>query len=211
MGQELHPVSCQCLGPVNFLSFSQSFTIHGYWVQQRSSYNFGQFNVSVLSKDLLKEMRDFWPAQTRKSQASPTFLWEHEFDTHGADFADIYLDLHPEQFKGLTVPQQNAKLQQTYFSHVIELYKTLKVRKIPQGRYSKADFAKLLGLNVNQFSLVCNEGTATLQEIRICFDLTAKGSAPTRCRSVQARNCRNNEIVLGGWKVSAPTSPVTKA
>lgn len=156
-------------------------------------------------------MRNFWPAQTRRSQASPTFLWEHEYESHGSDFADIYLDLHPEQFRSLNTKQRNAKLQQTYFSHVIELYKTLKVRKIPHGRYSKADFAKLLGLNVNEFSLVCNPGSANLQEIRICFDLTANGSVATRCRSVQARDCKNNEIVLGDWKVSDANAPVTKA
>lgn len=199
------------MGPVTFLLFSQSFTIHGYWAQQRSQEQYGEFSIQALSKNLLKEMREFWPAQTRQSQASPTFLWEHEYETHGSDFADIYLGLHPEQFRGLDTNQRNAKLQQTYFSHVVELYKTLKVRKIPQGRYSKIDFARLLGLNANEFSLVCNEGTATLQEIRICFDLTVNGSVPTKCRSVQARNCRNNEIVLGGWKVSNANAPVNKA
>jgi ribonuclease I len=199
------------LGSVHPQSLSQSFTIHGYWPQTRSNEKYGEFSLDIFDEKLLKDMKNYWPAQTRRAQKSSTFLWEHEYESHGSDFAEIYRYQHEDAFPGTNVTAEDITLQRTYFHYVIKLYKTLKVQKIEKSSYSKAEFADYLGINANSFSLVCNEKTATLQEIRICYDITPEGSKIVTCRSVSARNCKGNQIVLGEWKKSSPTAPVNKA
>lgn len=86
---------------------SQSFTIHGLWPDNISSTNFGGFNTSVLAKSakLLDDMHNYWPPQS-KSTTSSLFLWDHEWTTHGKDYANIIYKLRPADFPG-TVEQRN--------------------------------------------------------------------------------------------------------
>ena len=100
-------------------------------------------------------MRNYWPAQSRQSH-TPTFLWQHEYDKHGSDFAAIYLQQHQKEYGHLSTKEQNEKLQVLSFRYIIDLYKTLKVQKLPQDKYTKAEFAAQIGLHEDQFSLVCN-------------------------------------------------------
>jgi ribonuclease I len=184
-------------------SFSQSFTIHGYWPSASSRRTFGSFDVDLLDAKLFADMNNYWPPQSRNSQRSPTFLWEHEYDAHGSDFANIYLQQHNADFSNLSTSDQDNQLQQIFFRYVVDLYLTINVRKLAKNQYSKEEFAKSIGLKSNQFNLICNQGSGTLQEIRICFNITPKKSYLMTCSNTQSRNCNNDQVVLSNWKKTA--------
>jgi hypothetical protein len=44
-------------------------------------------------------MQNYWPPKS-KASTSTVFLWEHEWDTHGKDYANIILKLRPDEFVG---------------------------------------------------------------------------------------------------------------
>ncbi len=197
------------MGPVKIGLISQSFTIHGYWPSTSSPRTFGSFDQSLINGKLLKDMKNYWPAQSRKSQRSPTFLWEHEYESHGSDFANIYLQQHKADLSNLTTIEQDDQLQQIFFQYVVDLYLTVNARKLSKDKYSKEELAKVLGLRPNQFSLICNSG-GSLQEIRICYNITPSKSVLMACSNIQARNCKNSDVVLSNWMKTSQV-PVFKA
>ena len=46
-------------------------------------------------------MHNYYPAKIKNS-SSLTFLWEHEWEKHGKDYADIVYKLRPKDFPGTT-------------------------------------------------------------------------------------------------------------
>ena len=89
------------MGSVIIFLLRQSFTIHGLWPDTVSSVTYGGFNVNIIQKDvkLLDDMHNYWPPQAKKS-SSNVFLWQHEWETHGKDYAAIMFKLKPEAYPG---------------------------------------------------------------------------------------------------------------
>lgn len=121
------------MGPVKIKLLSQSFTIHGYWPSASSARTFGSFDVDLLDAKLLADMKNYWPPQSRNSQRSPNFLWEHEYETHGSDFANIYLQQHKADLSTLSTIDQDDQLQKIFFQYVVDLYLTVNVRKLAKS------------------------------------------------------------------------------
>ena len=97
------------------MSLSQSHTIHGLWPDQRGSETYGAFNISIFENEikLLDDMNNYWPSKS-KASTSNIFLWQHEWEQHGKDYADIIYKLRPNEFPG-TSAERNASLQLAYF------------------------------------------------------------------------------------------------
>jgi ribonuclease I len=89
------------LGQVIPQKFSQSFTIHGIWPSTNSTTTYGAFNIKYFEKNLrlIDDMQNYWPPKSKASTSS-VFLWQHEWDTHGKDYANIILKLRPDEFVG---------------------------------------------------------------------------------------------------------------
>jgi ribonuclease I len=57
------------LGQVSFLSFRESFTIHGLWPSARTDKLYADFNVNnILDEDLYDDMINFWPPQSSSNK-----------------------------------------------------------------------------------------------------------------------------------------------
>jgi ribonuclease I len=91
------------MGQVSADLLSQSLTIHGLWPDLNSTESFGAFNVQLLEKNvkLLDDMHNYWPPKS-KASSTVTFLWDHEWSTHGKDYANIVYKLRPQDFPGTT-------------------------------------------------------------------------------------------------------------
>ena len=98
-------------------------------------------------------MHNFWPAKI-KASTSNTFLWQHEWETHGKDYAKIIYKLKPEAFPG-TTSQRNAALQLAYFRDTINFYKSLKVKKLPRAGFSKAEYAAQIEVSAENLIFSC--------------------------------------------------------
>ena len=81
---------------------------------------------------------------------------------------------------------------------------------MPQSTYKKSDFAKLLGIKQNQFSIICTN-SGNLAEIRICYNIKATGAVVSTCQTgVTNRKCKLNSFTLGDWRQNAaPSGRVT--
>lgn len=90
-------------------------------------------------------MHNYWPPKI-KASSSNVFLWDHEWSTHGKDYADIVYSLRPEDFPG-TDQERNAALQLTFFKDIIVLYKTLNVQKLTNSSFTRHDYASKLGIS----------------------------------------------------------------
>jgi len=153
-------------------------------------------------------MLNFWPPQNR-DRGDKYFLWNHEWNKHGKDYSAIMLNLAPNNFSTL-YDDRNFQLQTKYLNDAINLYKSLKLQKIPKDSYSKSDFATYLGINNMAFYPVCNKGTGTLQELRICVSIGNDGIKPIKCSRMASRNCQSGfKIILGDWQQSASGRAVT--
>ena len=139
---------------------SQSHTIHGFWPDQKATQKYGSFNISIFEKELklLDDMNNYWPPKVKKSTGQ-AFLWEHEWDTHGQDYAHIIYQLRPDDFPGGTT-ERNAALQLAYFKDTIALYKKLKVQKLPGASFSKSTYASQLGVSEKYLYFACFKGSS---------------------------------------------------
>jgi hypothetical protein len=89
----------------------ESFTIHGLWPNAIATRKYGNFeDHNIQSEELLDDMYNFWPPQSN-SQKEETWLWHHEYDKHGKDFAQILQIYQPDTF-GKASSQQ---LQEKFF------------------------------------------------------------------------------------------------
>jgi len=107
-------------------------------------------------------MNNYWPPKIKASTTS-TFLWQHEWETHGQDYAAIIYKLRPGEFTG-TDQQRNDKLQVAFFTETIAFYKKYRVQKLSAAAYTKANLAAALGVSENQiaFGQQFSEGTLYL-------------------------------------------------
>jgi hypothetical protein len=62
------------MGPVKTSLYSQSFTIHGLWPDQKAEHYYGYFNFNLLEVELLADMYNYWPPQLQTG-GFPHFLW----------------------------------------------------------------------------------------------------------------------------------------
>jgi ribonuclease I len=178
----------------------QSFTIHGIWPDAASSTSFGAFNVGLLQKEikLLDEMQNYWPPKA-KASTSNVFLWQHEWETHGKDYANILFKLKPESFPG-TVDARNAALQLAFYKDVIAFYLRFKVKKLTAGTYTHAAIASAIGLAQNQFVMLCTSSNI-VREMQVCFDIAKGGITPKACS--KTTNCAGGgqTIQLLNWRI----------
>ena len=79
------------MGPVFLCLISQSFTIHGLWPQDESYDNFEKFKIYYLPSNLKKDLYNYWPPKNTHWQ-SKYFLWSHEYNKHGDDYAQVIID-----------------------------------------------------------------------------------------------------------------------
>ena len=92
--------------------------------------------MALLKGNLLDDMNNYWPPQSQSGRY-PYFLWEHEWEDHGQDYAGIVYKLHPNQFS-VNQNQRNQDLQVRFFQDVINLYKTFKAQKIFKNTFKKS-------------------------------------------------------------------------
>ena len=142
---------------------------------------------------LLDDMQNYWPAKSKPS-SSKTFLWEHEWSTHGHDYCEIIYTLRPSEFAG-TVAERNEKLQLAFFTEAISFYKRFNVKKIPSGAYTKTEFAKLLGLAENQFVFSCVKSNI-VREVQICYQTTKTGNVIKNCTKTSASCTKGGETIV---------------
>jgi ribonuclease I len=116
---------------------SQSLTIHGIWPSNPTTSNFGKFNIKIFQDNLklLDDMNNYWPPKTKASTTN-VFLWEHEWDTHGHDYAANIFALRPDEFVG-TTEQRNQRLQLAFFQEAVNFYKKFNVKKIGKNILTK--------------------------------------------------------------------------
>ena len=188
---------------ISLFYLSHSLTIHGLWPDTISSTTFGAFNSSVLSKNvqLLDDMHNYWPPQS-KTTTSSLFLWDHEWTTHGKDYANIIYKLRPADFPG-TVQQRNSQLQYAFYNDVINFYKKFSVKKLPGRSYTKATFASHLGITQSQLSFLCATGNI-LREVHVCFQILASGLHVANCVKPTG-SCSGASVDLPSWSVKAQT------
>ena len=89
-------------------------------------------------------MHNYWPPKSKPSSTN-VFLWDHEWTTHGKDYANIVYRLRPEDFPG-SEEQRNSALQLSFYADVIAFYKKFKVKKLPFKNCTKTEFARYMGI-----------------------------------------------------------------
>lgn len=123
-------------------------------------------------------MINYWPPQSN-SQKEFTWLWDHEYNKHGKDFAEILQTYNPSVYKKAS----SAKIQEKYFETVINFYLSQKLDKINIQEASprpttnsygdllvtKKQLSQIIGVNEENFITSCNRNTDYLQEIQICL------------------------------------------
>ncbi len=94
------------MGPVKTSLYSQSFTIHGLWPDQKAEHYYGYFNFNLLEVELLADMYNYWPPQLQTG-GFPHFLWQYQWKKHGQDYAELMLDLNPSAFNMYGIKKRN--------------------------------------------------------------------------------------------------------
>jgi hypothetical protein len=150
-----------------------------------------------------------WPPTAERlrrgaSSKSRYFLWYHEWNKHGKDFAQNYLSLSQTSSAVNSYSYQTYKnnyLQKAFFSDVLNLYQTINTR-LSSNPTTKQQLATLLGVQENALYTRCNR-SGNIQEIRICTRMGHQGSKVTysivKCRRGRS-NCRGSAVKLQGFK-----------
>ncbi|XP_010215265.1 PREDICTED: ribonuclease T2 [Tinamus guttatus] len=151
------------------------WTIHGLWPNKGEDCNrTWHFNVTEI-KDLMSDMRHYWPDVLHSSQ-NRTQFWKHEWDKHGTCAATL----------------QILNSQKKYFGKALELYKQvdlnsslLKAGIKPGSTYYKMttikeDLTRVYGVTPKIQCLPPEEGeeAQTIGQIEFCFT-----------KSLELRNC----------------------
>lgn len=144
-------------------------------------------------------MHNYWPPKS-KASSTVSFLWDHEWTTHGKDYANIVYKLRPQDFPG-TVEARNAALQSSFYNDVINFYKKFSVKKLPSKSFTKTSMASHLGISEQKFKFQCSKGT-TLRELQVCFEITKTGIVAANCLKTTT-SCSGGglNVDLPDWKV----------
>ena len=96
----------------------------------------------------------------------------------------------------------DEELEVQYFQDTIDDYKQLGVRKMPREMWTKEDLASQIGLDADQFYLICRSKKMDLKDLRVCYEMDEEGRRPTKCWDPRPDNCEgdNDEIWLKGWQ-----------
>lgn len=159
----------------------ESFTIHGLWPNAATTRRYDDFDVhNIYDETLLDDMQNYWPANSNSGSGRPWYwLWDHEFNKHGKDYAQIIQIYQPDEYGRAST----QKLQETYFQHVIDFYKSLDLQKINLTRaeqspllnsygdliVNKQQLAEILNIEPDHFIASCNKGKDWLMEIQVCL------------------------------------------
>ncbi len=148
-------------------------------------------------------MHNYFPPKS-KASSTASFLWDHEWTTHGKDYANIVYKLRPQDFPG-TVAERNAALQLSFYNDIINFYKKFSVKKMPSKSYTKTAMASRLGITEQQFKFQCSKGT-TLRELQVCFEITKTGIFVANCLKTTT-SCSGGglNVDLPGWAVKPQT------
>ena len=91
-------------------------------------------------------MQNFWPPQSRKT-GSATFLWEHEWEGHGHDYAELIYRVQPSRFAGLSGAELNRALQSAFYHDVVAFYKKYTgAYRYPSAKLTKESLAEVFGV-----------------------------------------------------------------
>lgn len=175
----------------------ESFTIHGLWPNPATTRRYDDFDVhNIHDEELLDDMDNFWPPQSN-SDKSDYWLWEHEYNKHGKDYAQILQIYQPEEFGRAS----SQRLQETFFHHAIEFYKSQNLQKIDLSKATEAptsnnygdlivtkkQLAEILGVSPDHFIVSCNRGKDWLMEVQYCLRFQTDLSITLEsCRTIVA-------------------------
>lgn len=169
------------------------WTIHGLWPDKAEECNRSwHFNLEEI-KDLLQDMRIYWP-DVIHSSPNGSFFWKHEWQKHGTCAAQL----------------DALNSQKKYFAKGLDLYRGLalnsmlqKLGIIPSGNYYqiadiKDALAGLYGVIPKIQCLLPKQGeeVQTIGQIELCFT-----------KDLQLRNCTEpGELAAAGqgaWPAGA--------
>ncbi|XP_019515070.1 PREDICTED: ribonuclease T2 isoform X1 [Hipposideros armiger] len=169
------------------------WTIHGLWPDKAEECNRSwHFNLDEI-KDLLQDMRIYWP-DVIHSSPNGSFFWKHEWQKHGTCAAQL----------------DALNSQKKYFAKGLDLYRGLalnsmlqKLGIIPSGNYYqiadiKDALAGLYGVIPKIQCLLPKQGeeVQTIGQIELCFT-----------KDLQLRNCTEpGELAAAGqgtWSAGA--------
>lgn len=83
------------------------------------------------------------------------FLWIHEWDSHGSDFANIYNTLNGKSLPA-DAQRRDLALQTVYFSETLKLFKTIKARGLTKNPKTQQELAQILGISAKSLMTRCN-------------------------------------------------------
>lgn len=143
-------------------------------------------------------MHNYWPPKAKASSSS-AFLWQHEWEAHGKDYANILFKLKPESFPG-TADVRNAALQLAFYKDVIAFYQRFKVKKLGAGTYTHAAIASAMGIASSHFVMVCTSSNI-VREMQVCFDIAKTGITTKAC--TKTTNCAGGgqTVQLLDWRM----------
>ena len=125
-------------------------------------------------------------------------MWKHEWNKHGSDFAFAVNNLWPDYLYYDNYLKRNQALQLVFFKETIKLYESLKVTKMPSGLLTKTELAKIIGIEANQFNVICTD-KKYVREIRICIEVVESGLVVVEC-SQNSKTCFDKILVLPEWE-----------
>lgn len=202
----MQPLTRQSVGPVASFLLSQSFSIHGLWPKQKATKNYGAFNLKIIEADakLHDNMKNYWQPQSNLTTDSKYWLWEHEWNDHGHDYAELIYRMQPKRFTGLTGNNLNNSLQLAFYQDVIGFYLNFTgVQKYPYKDLGKKQFAGILKIQEDQFTWSCQSGVI-VREAKVCFEVLNSGFRAKTCPELTNVGCKINVDLweLIEWKKS---------
>ena len=152
------------------------------WSPLRELDDFSQDTVDMISYDgrLEADMNNYYPPTTnsRSGGFAEYFLWQHEWNKHGKDYATILYKLFPERYSG-SWDQKSLELQKAFYEDSLRVYKHFPgLQKLTDSTFTRESLAQRLGVSVDSMQLICTNkashwdrvglGNVYLRELRLC-------------------------------------------
>jgi hypothetical protein len=172
---------------------------------------------------LFDQMMNYWPPNSRRTIPPDYWLWKHEWDGHGHDYAHVMMNLPGNTYAGMRdITARNNALQLRFFNDTIRFY----IRYPGLQRYttdpripatnpptfttetSRAAFTRSLGIPLEhaRFSCVNN---LNIREAKICISITSTGIATKQCADQSFYQCSvANVYTLLNWGTKPPQARV---
>lgn len=206
----MRPQHLQTMERVPTLWPRRSFTIHGFWPGPRSNQYYGKFSINAANP--IKHLYTYWPPRSeafrgvKKTFKEEYFLWIHEWEKHGKDFADQVLHILGKKSFPSRFNQRNRALQTRYFQDTLDLFLKIRATSLAKNPTTKQELAALLGISDRSFSTRCLP-SGNLQELQICVKVMKTGASLTyqivNCTRMKS-NCPGNAVHLNQFRWLQP-------